>query len=69
MLKGFKANKVKKEDQVKKLRENLKGHPLSLVPDTMENVDRVWESLNKVYGDATRVMTAKMKVEIHGPVS
>ena len=30
MLKGFKANKVKKEDQVKKLRENLKGHPLSL---------------------------------------
>ena len=60
MLKGFKANKVKKEDQVKKLRENLKGHPLSLVPDTMENVDRAWESLNKVYGDATRVMTAKM---------
>ena len=60
MLKGFKANKVKKEDQVKKLRENLKGHPLSLVPDTVDNVDRAWESLNKVYGDATRVMTAKM---------
>ena len=60
MLKGFKSNKVKREDQVKKLRENLKGHPLSLVPDTMESIDKAWESLSKVYGDAARVMNAKM---------
>ena len=59
MLKGFKANKIKKEDQVKKLRENLKGHPLSLVPDTLESIDKAWEYLRKIYGDAARVMKVK----------
>ena len=60
MLKGFKANRIKREDQVKKLRENLKGHPLSLVPDTMDNIDNAWENLSDIYGDAARVMKSKM---------
>ena len=55
---GFRSNRVKREDQVKKLREKLSGHPLSLVPDTMRNIDSAWENLTKIYGDAGRVMKA-----------
>ena len=52
MVDGFRSNRVKREDQVKKLREKLSGHPLSLVPDTMRNIDSAWENLTKIYGDA-----------------
>ena len=60
MLKGFKSNKVRKEDQVKKLRENLFDQPKTLVPYGMESIADAWRILDDMYGDAARVMNAKV---------
>ena len=38
MLNGFRSNKVKKDDQIKKLRECLSGTPNTLIPKGMESV-------------------------------
>ena len=61
MEKGFRSNRVKKEDQVKKLRENLRGQPKSLVPEGMDNIDNAWEILQNLYGDVSRIMRARKK--------
>ena len=67
MKKGFKSNKIRKEDQVKKLRECLRGDPKELIPVGMESVEDAWLILKTRYGDAARVMTAKkMLVEKMG---
>ena len=60
MFKGFKSNKVRKEDQVKKLRENLFDQPKTMVPYSMESILDVWKILDDMYGDAARVMNAKV---------
>ena len=64
MMKGFKSNKIRKEDQIKKLRECLVGDPKDLIPVGMESVEDAWLILKNRYGDAARVMTArKMMIE------
>ena len=60
MLKGFKSNKVRKEDQVKKLRKNLFDQPKTMVPFSMESISDAWKILEDMYGDAARVMNAKL---------
>ena len=60
MLKGFKSNKVRKDDQVKKLRENLFDQPKTMVPFSMESISDAWKILDDMYGDAARVMNAKI---------
>ena len=60
MLKGFKSNKVRKDDQVKKLRENLFDQPKTMVPFGMESIMDAWKILDDMYGDAARVMNAKV---------
>ena len=60
MMKGFKANKVRKEDQVKKLRECLFDQPKTLVPFGMESIVDAWKILQNMYGDPARVMNAKV---------
>ena len=46
MLKGFKSNKVRKEDQVKKLRENLFDQPKTMIPYSMESITDAWKILD-----------------------
>ena len=60
MLKGFKSNKVRKDDQVKKLRENLFDQPKTMVPISMKSNSDAWKILDDMYGDAARVMNAKI---------
>ena len=38
MMNGLKSSKVRKEDQVKKLRENLFDQPKTMVPFSMESI-------------------------------
>ena len=67
MMKGFKSNKIRKEDQIKKLRECLVGDPKDLIPVGMESVEDAWIILKTRYGDAALVMTArKMMIENFG---
>ena len=49
MIKGFKSNKVRKEDQVKKLRENLFDQPKTLIPVGMDSIDDAWKILTNVW--------------------
>ena len=50
MIKGFKSNKVSKEDQAKKLRENLIDQSKTLIPVGMESIDDAWKILTDKYG-------------------
>ena len=57
----MKINRVRRYDQVTKLRECLRQDPKDLVPSTMENIDDAWKILSNMYGDPTRVMAARKK--------
>ena len=57
--KGFRINRIRKDDQVPKLRENLKGQPKNLIPSTLTNIDEAFRILSSVYGDPVRVMEAR----------
>ena len=50
-----------KSDQLTKLRENLKDFALTLVPDTMDNVDVAFARLNETYGDAQKLVNFELK--------
>ena len=69
MEKGMKTNRVRKHDQVAKLRECLRQDPKALVPYDMEDIDEAWNILTNIYGDTTRVMAArKEKLMRLGPL-
>ena len=51
MLRGFKSNKVRREDQVNKLRENLFGQPRTMVPPSMGSISDAWKILDDMYGE------------------
>ena len=59
--KGLKTNRVRKEDQVKKLRECLKDDAKMIIPDSMEDIYAAWDILKNMYGDASRVMEARKR--------
>ena len=59
MKKGLITNRVKRADQVAKLREHLKARPKGMIPSNMEDIDEAWRILREIYGDATRVMKAR----------
>ena len=59
--KGLETNRVRKEDQIKKLREFLRGDAKTIIPDSMENIDTAWDILKNMYGDASRVMEARKR--------
>ncbi len=56
MENALRVNKVMREDQAKKLRENLRSDALKLVPATIESIDEAMEVLQTVYGDARRIL-------------
>ena len=63
------TNRVKKDDQVSKLRECLCQGPRAFIPREMDNVDDAWRILVHIYGDPSRVMAArKQKLMSLGPL-
>ena len=52
-------NRIRLEDQPSKLRENLKGSVMKLIPATMTNIDECWDILLGIYGDPYRVMASR----------
>ena len=60
MLRGFKSNKVRRDDQINQLRENLFDHPRAMLPTSIRSINDAWKILGDLYGDPARVMTAKM---------
>ena len=61
MLRAFKSNRVAKVDQVDKLRECLSGFALSLVPDSMKDIDTAFRALSDQWGDPERVLDSRLK--------
>ena len=59
MIQGFRSNKVKREDQVRKLRENLLDQPKTMISPDLKSIDDAWSILMDMYGDSSRVMAAK----------
>ena len=57
--KGFLTNRIKRDDQVGKLRECLRNHPKTMIPASMEDIEEAWNVLKTVYGDAARLMKVK----------
>ena len=55
----FRVNRVRLDDQVSTLRENLRGEALSLIPVTMVNIEESFKVLSNVYGDPSRVMNSR----------
>ena len=56
----LKSNRVPQRDQTAKLRENLSGHPLNLVPESMQDVDIAFNALRTRYGDEERVLEVRV---------
>ena len=59
MKSAFIQNRVRLEDQMKILRENLKGHPLKLIPSSVTDIETAYVTLSGIYGEASKVMSAK----------
>ena len=63
----FRVNRIRLEDQPSKLRENLKGSVVKLIPATMTNIDECWDILLGIYGDPCRVISSrKTKIKALG---
>ena len=60
-LKVAKQNMTSKSDQLTKLRENLKDFPLTLVPETTDNVEAAFTRLSETYGDSQKLVNFELK--------
>ena len=61
MERALKANRVPKMDQVDKLREHLSGFALSLVPDTVKDIEVAFKALEDQWGDPGRVLESRQQ--------
>ena len=52
----FRENKVKKKEQVAKLRECLKGAALGRVPDGLKDIEEAFRRLNEAFGNPSKLM-------------
>ena len=57
----FRENKVKKMEQVSKLRECLKGAALERVPDGVKEIEEAFRRLNEAFGNPSKVMAFNLK--------
>ena len=55
----FKRNRIRREDQSRKLREMLKGSIQRIIPENLEDIEQAFQLLKAIYGDPSRVMKAK----------
>ena len=61
MVKALRHNKVAKADQVERLRKNLSGFALGLVPESTETVEKAFATLKAAFGDPKKVLEDRMK--------
>ena len=61
MEQRFKENKVKKREQVSKLRECLRGAALGRVPDGVTDIEEAFSRLNEAFGNPSKVMNFNLK--------
>ena len=55
----FNRNRIRREDQSRKLREMLKGSIQKIIPENLEDIEQAFQLLKAIYGDPSRVMKAK----------
>ena len=60
-FKAARQNMTTRADQIAKLRENLQGFPLTLVPETMESIQAAFTRLNDTYGDPQKLVNFELK--------
>ena len=58
--KALAANRVKTSDKCDKLRECLRGHAKSLVPNTQSDFKAAMNALEKAFGDSSRLLNVKI---------
>ena len=56
MEKAFSSNRIATDDQVQKLRENLKDGAKLIVPEGMDDIDSAWDVLEAAFGGEDKVM-------------
>ena len=61
MERALRVNRAPKVDQVDKLRENLSGLALTLVPDSVKNIAVAFQALHDQWGDSERVLNSRLK--------
>ena len=61
MEQRFRENKVKKKEQVAKLRESLKGTALGRVPDGVKDIEEAFKRLGEAFGNPSKVMNFNLK--------
>ena len=54
--KAFSSNRVPTDDQVEKLRENLKDGAKLVVPEDTVDIERAWELMEAAFGGEDKVM-------------
>ena len=57
----FRENKVRKKEQVSKLRECLKGVALARVPDGVKDIEEAFKRLSEAFGNPSKVMNFNLK--------
>ena len=56
---AFKSNRVRREDQLKKLRECLKSQPKIIIPESTRSIEDAFSILSHMYGDPSRLAKAR----------
>ena len=57
----FRENKIKKKEQVSKLRECLKGAALARVPDGVRDIEEAFKRLQEAFGNPSKLMSHNIK--------
>ena len=60
-IKAAKQNMTTRADQISKLRENLSDFPLTLVPESMEDINDAFSRLADTYGDCQKLVNFELK--------
>ena len=60
-FKVARQNQTTRADQITKLRENLRDFPLTLVPESMSDVQEAFKRLADTYGDPQKLVSYELK--------
>ena len=60
-FKAARQNQTNRDDQFTKLRENLRDFPLTLVPESMNDVQKAFKRLSDTYGDPQKLVNFELK--------
>ena len=60
IMKAFRVNGVAKSEQIDRLRKQLSGFALALVPESTLSIDKAFETLKAAYGDPRKVLDDRM---------